>query len=520
MYNGHNKLLVDDRFFMSSEDVEECMATLKPKNSEGYDRIPVRILYDARKILNLPFAVLFRKIYEQKIIPEQWKMAKVIPIHKKGSKNNIENYRPISNLCGASKIFEKLILKQIHYLESKNKLDFTGKQQHGFKKTKSTLTAGLLLQSIIARATDENNYVLMASLDLSAAFDLVNLNLLIKRLKILGLPKDVVELIQIWLTDRKFYVEINGAVSQVHESNDGTVQGSILGPILYAIYVSPLFDLIPMTNFADDNFIIEFNLKINTVIINMEKTLEMITKWLKDSGLQVNESKTELCMFHCNDTQIITIKLNNREIKSKKAMNVLGVTFDSKLNWSLQVSNTITKSNKALCALRLIKRYMSPTEMKSLLTSNFYSILYYNSQIWLSPTLCRELKQHIMSTSANALRSCISLPNPFISFEAIHKHFKQSLPFQVGLYGISILLYKTFNDDGASSNWLDLTNQIIMTRRQQKFDIATSNNYKIGLNILANRLYYIRRTVDLDLLNLPYHLFKKEMKRIFKPYET
>ena len=78
-------------------------------------------------------------------------------------------------MCSASKIFEKLILKQIHYLETKNKLDLTGRQQHGFKKSKSTATAAQLLQSIIARAADDNSYVLMASLDLSAAFDLVNM---------------------------------------------------------------------------------------------------------------------------------------------------------------------------------------------------------------------------------------------------------------------------------------------------------------------------------------------------------
>jgi hypothetical protein len=77
---------------------------------------------------------LFRKIYEQNFIPDQWKISRITPIHKKDSKNQIENYRPIANLCCTSKVFEKLILKQIHYLESKNKLDLTGKSQHGFKK--------------------------------------------------------------------------------------------------------------------------------------------------------------------------------------------------------------------------------------------------------------------------------------------------------------------------------------------------------------------------------------------------
>ena len=82
--------------------------------------------------------------------------------------------------------------------------------------------------------------------------------------------------------------------------------------------------------------------------------LEMIVKWLKDSGLKVNESKTEICLFHRNDTRKVTILLQNEIIPSKKSMNVLGVMFDSKLNWSEHVSHSIMKSNKALCALRLI----------------------------------------------------------------------------------------------------------------------------------------------------------------------
>ena len=105
---------------------------LKSKKCEGYDRIPVCCIYDARESLQVPMASLFEKIYNTCVVPEQWKISKIMPIFKKGCKNAIENYRPIANLCSASKIFEKLILKQIHYLESTNKLDLTGKQQHGF----------------------------------------------------------------------------------------------------------------------------------------------------------------------------------------------------------------------------------------------------------------------------------------------------------------------------------------------------------------------------------------------------
>jgi hypothetical protein len=210
VYNGCNKLVVGDRFFMNENSISECLSSLKPKISEGFDRLPVKILHDARDLLLPTLTRLFEMIYLQKTIPDQWKISKITPIFKKGNKNQIENYRPIANLCSISKVFEKLILRQINYLETTNALDLTGKQQHGFKKNKSTATAGLLLQSIIARAANDDNYVIMASLDLSAAFDLVNVELLVRRLRIIGLPSDLISLIRCWLSSREFYVEVNG----------------------------------------------------------------------------------------------------------------------------------------------------------------------------------------------------------------------------------------------------------------------------------------------------------------------
>ena len=205
VYNGNCKLIVQNRNFMTENDVKECLAELNSKKCEGFDHVPVCTLSDARVSLQTPFSLLFGKIYQSCSLPEQWKISKIIPIFKKGSKNQIENYRPIANLCSASKVFEKLILKQIRYLESKNKLDLTGKQQHGFKRNKSTATAGALLQSLIARAADNDCYVVMASMDLSLAFDLVNTELLVKRLRIMGMPNDLINLIREWLVGRSFY---------------------------------------------------------------------------------------------------------------------------------------------------------------------------------------------------------------------------------------------------------------------------------------------------------------------------
>ena len=190
VYNGNRKIDSQNEFFMSGTEILDVLSSIKLKNCEGFDRIPQRILVEGAESLIQPLTTLFRKIYSQKTIPEQWLISKIVPIHKKGAKNQIDNYRPIANLCSTSKIFERLILKRIQTLELVNNADLTGKQQHGFKKSKSTTTLALQLQSLIARALDDDNYVLMASLDLSAAFDVVNINLLMKRLRILDFADD------------------------------------------------------------------------------------------------------------------------------------------------------------------------------------------------------------------------------------------------------------------------------------------------------------------------------------------
>ena len=210
-------------------------------------------------------------------------------------------------MCSTSKIFEKLILKRIQAIEIFHNVDLTGKQQQGFKKCKSTSTLALQLQSLIARALDEDNYVLMVSVDLSAAFDVVNIDLLMKRLRILGLPDDVLSLVELWL--RLFYVDINGEISKLYEIDYGTIQGSILGPVLYAIYVSPLFDLTELSNFADDNFALTWHTNKQSTVNAMELKLNLIVNWLKDSGLKVNETKTEVCLFHRHSIGKVKINL-------------------------------------------------------------------------------------------------------------------------------------------------------------------------------------------------------------------
>ena len=172
----------------------------------------------------------------------------------------------------------------------------------------------------------------------------------------------------------------------------------------------------------------------------MKKSLEAITKWLKKSGLKGNDEKTESCLFHRKYQGNVIVEVKSIQIKSKQNMNVLGIIFDWKLNWNDQVASVINKTNTALHCIRLIKFYFNPTELQQLITSNVYSIMYYNSEIWNIPTLQYAQKQLLLSTSANALKVCTPSYHDRMSYSELHSINSRATPEQMCLYKHSLLL--------------------------------------------------------------------------------
>ena len=243
-------------------------------------------------MLGKPVCELMAKIYKQKKIPEQWKMSRIIPLHKKGPKAKIENYRPISNLCSVSKVFEKLLLQRI--LETADTDTLFTSQQHGFRKGKSTVTAITELQIIISTHMDLDKYVAVASLDLSAAFYVVNINLLLHRLETMGMPKDLTKLLTNWLTDRAAYVEVDGEGSEFYLIREGTVQGSVLGPILFNLFMRPLLETVNGPAYADDSYHCGHSRNKQQALEMLQEKINTAVKWITDSGLKVNLEKTEV----------------------------------------------------------------------------------------------------------------------------------------------------------------------------------------------------------------------------------
>jgi exonuclease III len=353
---GEKVLFETEENFFSIENVEKVMLNLKPKQCYGYDNIPVRILLDGIEFLLKPFHKLLNMIYNQRVIPDQWRTSRIIPLHKKGPKNKVENYRPISNLCAGSKVFERLIL--IKLTEFDQDIMFT-KSQHGFRKQRSTITAGKELQSILAQAMDSGDYVAVASLDLSAAFDVINVIELLRRLSNMGIPQDIVGLLSAWLQNRTAYVEIEASCSEFYEVNEGTVQGSVLGPILFNLYIRHLLVIHAPICFADDGYYYSTGKTKEEATGGLERKLKSAVDWLTGSGLKVNITKTEFTVFHRSLNTAGRIRIGTEWIGATQEMGILGIVFDSRLEWTKQVDKSILKARQSSQALRRIKDYFT-----------------------------------------------------------------------------------------------------------------------------------------------------------------
>ena len=235
--------------------------------------------------------------------------------------------------------------------------------------------------------------------------------------------------------------------------------------------------------------------------------------------MQVNEAKTCLCLFHFRDSAPIEITLNGTTIKSSKNINVLGVIFDQKLQWSDHVTHCVKKSKKALTAIRLIRRFFTTNELLQLITSNFYSVLYYNSEIWHLNSLKANLKQKLLSSSAKAIQICVKYCTRHISFVNLHERYHRATPHKFMLYKHALSLYKVINGSDTNLEWAALNFNQILTSRQTMFLSSKCNNKKVGLNALANIFFIINNQIPLTWFNMSIETFKVHCKKTFILYE-
>ena len=501
----------------SHQDILRAIEAMKPKRSSGPDEITMSIIRDCKEVLIPHFVTLFNNVLLTGLIPSEWKRAIIRPILKKGDPADINNYRPISNLSSISKVFEKVILHRLDALYPW--LD--GLNQHGFRSCHNTTTAAIEIQYLLSTYADKKCEVAIYSIDLSAAFDLINPRIFSEVCLSLRIDSWTCRVLVNFLRDRLAYVSINQDNSSPFGLKLGCAQGSTLGPKIFNIYVSGLATCLErpgvhVVSYADDSYVVVSADSYDSLLLKIESVMEEHLRWLKQIGMFCNIKKSE-AMILFNSTPTLIGPTGN-QVLSGSSMNVLGFTFDSHLKWSLQTENVIHKTKRVLYGLKQIRPLLNRTEFSRVITSHAFSLLYYGMELWF-PILSFRDKARIRSVHYKIIRLLEGDIKCVVSRHILDEWSRRATPDQWSDYCVSKTFIGILNNRLPTRINESITAQCY--KRHRDFDRWLSYDKsvrKIGRQSFCNRLTEISSKLDFDWINLSKDAIRTNLKRLFFPY--
>ena len=326
--------------FLNPTNPNEIIKITKDLNtskSYGHDRISTSLLKQIIHVIASPLTYIFNLSITTGECPNALKIAKVNPIFKKNDPHEISNYRPISILSSISKILEKIIYNRLNnFLNTHELLNLN---QYGFRKHHSTDLALVQLYDKITNALAEKKHVIGIFMDLSKAFDTLNHNILLKKLHSYGIRGVALSWFRDYLTNRQQYVVHNDLTSDLMTIECGVPQGSILGPLLFLIYINDITNttsLLSFILFADDTNIFCSHHDLNTLVNTLNQELPKVSTWFKCNKLSLNINKTNFIYFKHNHAINFpyNIVIDNISLERKSHTKFLGVLIDENLNWN------------------------------------------------------------------------------------------------------------------------------------------------------------------------------------------
>ena len=320
---------------ISNEEILDIINSLENK-STGPTSIPLKLLSLISDLISTPLAYIINLSLTTGEYPELLKVVKVIPIHKGGSTQDVNNYRPISLLSIFDKIIEKIVHKNLYFFLEAHNILFDN--QFGYWKNNLTTHALIQITDLIKKSIDKGKYGCGIFTDLRKAFDTVNHEILLTKLEHYGIRGNMLDWFRSYLSKRKQYISINGQSSELLDITCGVPQGSVLGTLLFLIYINDLPNVSEVLNFylfADDTNIYYESKTLKDIEKTINEELNKLFIWLNVNRLFLNIDKTNYIIFHPYNTSMeghITIKINNKVIDQKEYIKYLGVLMDSTLS--------------------------------------------------------------------------------------------------------------------------------------------------------------------------------------------
>ena len=348
----------------------------------GDDTVPAFIIKQSADLLVSPLVQIINLSFCSGVFPSRLKSAIIKPLYKKGDKNDVCNYRPISLLNFFSKIIEKIINDKLHsYL---NKYQIISTHQHGFCRGRSVDTAIYDYTSNIHNCIDRRAPCVGLFVDLSKAFDTVNHSLLLRKMERYGIAGVVLDLFRSYLSHRQQRVCVGGDMSVPISLDIGVPQGSILGPTLFLLYVNDLpgaLHGVDVSLYADDINVLISADSMEGLVAKASAAYESVTKWLSLNRLIINSAKTKCLMFSGGD-DIAQIQLGRVSVRIDTSCRLLGLEVDDSLSWSNHIAGLATKLSRSCYALHQLKRSCGLEVVKTFYFSNFYSQMRFGVIHW------------------------------------------------------------------------------------------------------------------------------------------
>ncbi|XP_071944903.1 uncharacterized protein [Antedon mediterranea] len=372
----------------SREQVLKKLMSLNPSKSPGPDSIHPRVLKEAAELIADPLTNIFNKSIKEGIIPDDWKVAHVSAIFKKGNPTNPSNYRPISLTSVICKVMESLIRDDLMMFLEGN--DLISNHQYGFRAGRSCVTQLIMVLDKWTAMIDEEGGVDVAYLDFSKAFDTVPHQRLLKKIQAYGINGNLLKWIECFLLGRKQRVAIKGTLSSWSHVTSGIPQGSVLGPILFLIYINDLPDILESHTemFADDTKLFN-HIKSRADCEALQRDIDAANDWAKTWQLQFNVNKC--CIMHLGrNLELYNYTMSAEALQAKEEEKDLGVIFDQTLKFSKHVGIVSNRANRVVGLIRHTFNYLDEEMFVPLFKSLVRPHLEYANCVW-SPFLRKDI---------------------------------------------------------------------------------------------------------------------------------
>ena len=467
-------------FDITVNGVTKLLHNVKPFKATGPDGIPPFILKELSKELAPVFTLFFQASLTQGTLPSDWKRAFITPIFKKGSPQQASNYRPVSLTSVPSKIMEHIISSQI--MQHMEKHGILCDNQHGFRKYRSCESQLITTINEISKNMDNGNQTDLILLDFSKAFDKVNHLSLLRKLEHYGVRGHTLLWIKDFLSSRSQEVILDGSSSETSTVLSGVPQGTVLGPLLFLIYINDLPQYVsPGTQvklFADDSAVYRKITSPQDHVV-LQKDLENLVKWEQAWSMEFHPDKCQLLRITLKkNTSNYNYQIHNTQIEETSNAKYLGITINNKLSWNTHINNVCQKGNNTL---NFIHRNFGTCNQK--IKTNLYKtyvrpVLEYSSSVWDPHTQTNKDRiEMVQRRAARFVKNDYSREQTSVT-NMLHQLNWTSLEERRTRNKIT-LLYKALNDIiSISTEHLRITQT--QTRQHQNFYIpfARTNAYR------------------------------------------